>query len=137
MSLPLEIQEQKDKFECEKAIWVAENLQNDLGLSDKASEQWTAAEVNTILMCHLVSAKNGGTLFTFGRVEWESDSYRGIMRSRCYPFDLPGHRFHGMNLKVKIILSRCICRAMSCLWLIQSLVTGLLHNTSPFSVHGS
>jgi hypothetical protein len=53
----------------------------------------------------MVSAKNGGNLFTFGCVEWELEfvSYLGIMRSTCYPFELPGHRFHGMNLNVKII----------------------------------
>jgi hypothetical protein len=85
------------------ALWVAENMRNELGFPDKASEQWTAAELNTILKNHLVSVKNGGNLFTFGCVEWESESYRGILRSRCYPFDMPGHRFHGMNIKVIFI----------------------------------
>jgi hypothetical protein len=26
--------------------------------------------------------------------------YRGVMRARCFPFDMEGHRFHGKNIKV-------------------------------------
>ncbi len=38
-----------------------------------------------------------------GCVKWESDLCRGVMRARCYPFDTPKHRFHGMNPKVLYI----------------------------------
>jgi hypothetical protein len=42
-----------------------------------------------------------GFLTTFGCVEWESELFRGVMRARCYPFDMPKKRFHGFN-KVKL-----------------------------------
>jgi hypothetical protein len=44
-----------------------------------------------------------GVLTTFGCVEWESELCRGVMRARCYPFDIPKQRFHGMNPKVLYI----------------------------------
>ena len=57
------------------------------------------AELNHILQSHVVD----GTLTTFGCVEWESELCRGVMSARCYPFDMPKHRFHGMNPKVQYI----------------------------------
>jgi len=40
------------------------------------------------------------TMTTFGCVEWESELYRGVMRARCYPWNMPKHRFHKMNPQV-------------------------------------
>ena len=58
---------------------------------------WTPAELNHILQAHVVD----GSLTTFGCVEWESQLFRGVMRARCYPFDMPKRRFHGFNPKVR------------------------------------
>ena len=33
-------------------------------------------------------------------MEWQSQLFRGVMRARCYPFDMPMKRFHGFNPKV-------------------------------------
>jgi hypothetical protein len=82
--------------------WIGENLQDELGFADKADKRaaagsgWTPAELNHILQAHVVD----GALTTFGCVEWESDLYRGTMRARCYPFDMPKRRFHSFNPKV-------------------------------------
>ena len=87
------------------AEWIGENLQDELGFPDKADQRaepgsgWTPAELNHILQSHVVD----GALTTFGCVEWESELCRGVMRARCYPFDMPKRRFHGMNPKVKYI----------------------------------
>jgi hypothetical protein len=62
---------------------IGDNLQDELRLHDKADQR---AE-------HVVD----GALATFGCVEWESELCRGVMRARCYPFDIPKHCFHGMN----------------------------------------
>ena len=86
------------------AEWIGENLQDELGFPDKADQRaepgsgWTPAELNHILQSHVVD----GALSTFGCVDWESDLCRGVMRARCYPFDLPNHRFHGFNPKVLV-----------------------------------
>ena len=61
-----------------------------------ACSGWTPAELNNILQAHVVD----GALTTFGCVEWESDLFRGTMRARCYPFDMPKRRFHSLNTKV-------------------------------------
>ena len=87
------------------AEWIGENLQDEMGFPDKADQRaepgsgWTPAELNHILQAHVVD----GALSTFGCVEWESELCRGVMRARCYPFDMPKHRFHGMNPKVLYI----------------------------------
>ncbi len=84
---------------------IGENLQDELGFPDKAAQKaepgsgWTPAELNHILQSHVVD----GTLTTFGCVEWESELCKGVMRARCYPFDMPKHSFHGMNPKVQYI----------------------------------
>jgi hypothetical protein len=41
-----------------------------------------------------------GALTTFGCVEWQSQLFRGVMRARCYPFNLPKKRFHSFNPQV-------------------------------------
>jgi len=61
---------------------------------------WTPAELNSILQNHVVRNRAGGALTTFGCVEWESELYRGVMRARCYPWNMPKHRFHKMNPQV-------------------------------------
>ena len=84
------------------AEWIGENLQDELGFADKTDKRaaagsgWTPAELNNILQAHVVD----GALTTFGCVEWESDFFRGTMRARCYPFDMPKRRFHSLNTKV-------------------------------------
>ena len=60
----------------------------------------TPAELNSILQNHVVRDRNGCALTTFGCVEWESELYRGVMLARCYPWNMPKHRFHKMNPQV-------------------------------------
>ena len=82
--------------------WIGENMQDELGFANKAykwaasGSGWTPAELNNILQAHVVD----GALTTFGCVEWESELFRGTMRARCYPFDMPKRRFHSFNPKV-------------------------------------
>ncbi len=82
--------------------WIGENLQDELGFSNKADQMaepgsgWTPAELNHILQSHVVD----GTLTSFGCVEWESVLCRGVMGARCSPFDMSKHSFHGINPKV-------------------------------------
>ncbi len=84
------------------AEWIGENMQEELGFPDKADKRaepgtgWTPAELNRILQGHVVA----GELTTFGCVEWQSQLFRGVMRARCYPFDIPKKLFHGFNPKV-------------------------------------
>ena len=84
------------------AEWIGENMQEELGFPDKADKRaepgtgWTPAKLNRILHDHVVA----GELTTFGCVEWQSQLFRGVMRARCYPFDMPSKRFHGFNPKV-------------------------------------
>jgi len=77
-------------------------MQDELGFPDKADPRrgWTPAELNSILQNHVVRDRNGCALTTFGCVEWESELYRGVMRARCYPWNMPKHRFHKMNPQV-------------------------------------
>jgi hypothetical protein len=84
------------------AEWIANNLQDELGFPDKADPRrgWTPAELNSILQNHVVRNRAGCALTTFGCVEWESELYRGVMRARCYPWNMPKHRFHKMNPQV-------------------------------------
>jgi hypothetical protein len=96
---------------CKNAVtklaeWmIGENLQDELGFPDNTDQRaqpgsgWTPAELNHILQSHVVD----GALTTFGCVEWESELCRGVMRARCFPFDMPKHSFHGMNPKVLYI----------------------------------
>ncbi len=90
------------------AEWIGENLQDQLGFPDKSDPSksefqraepgtgWTPAEINPILTAHVVD----GALATFGCVEWESQQFRVVMRSRCYPFILPKKSLHSMNPQV-------------------------------------
>ena len=85
------------------AEWVAKNLADELGLPDSC-DQWTSEELNSILTRCLVSDRRGDNLHTFHSVEFESDLYRGVMRARCYPFNMAQHRFRGKNVKVRPLL---------------------------------
>jgi hypothetical protein len=101
------------------AEWIGENLQDQLGFQvpDKADQRaapgsgWTPAELNHILNAYVVDR----TLTTFGCVEWESQLFRGVMRARCYPFDLPKRRFHSFNPKVRTCIDMmyilCTCQS--------------------------
>ena len=86
--------------------WKGENLQDVLGFPDKADQRaepgsgWTPAELNHILTAHVMD----GAVTTFGCVEWESQLFRGVMRARCYPFNLPKRRFHSFNPQVHCTL---------------------------------
>ena len=67
-------------------------------------------DTDRILQDHVVA----GELTTFGCVEWQSQLFRGVMRARCYPFDMPTKRFqvHGFNPKVcnySLNVVVCVC----------------------------
>ena len=85
-------------------LWPGAAAGVALGFPDKADRraspgtEWTPDELNHIMQALVVD----GSLTTFGCVEWESEMFRGGMRSRCYPFKMPKHRFHGFNPQVYI-----------------------------------
>lgn len=84
------------------AEWIAENLGEQLEISEKCGDKWTVEELNNILVNNLVSTgPNGGQLRTFGTIQWECELYRGRPKARCYPFNLDGHRFRGKNPQVQ------------------------------------
>ena len=83
------------------AEYIGENLQDELGFPDKLdATKWSVAELNSILQTHVVCGRDCCALHTFGCLEWESELYRGVMRARCYPFNMRGHRFHGLKRQV-------------------------------------
>lgn len=98
---------------------IANKMQDELGFPDKADPRRgsTPAELNSILQNHVVRDRNGCSLTTFGCVEWESELYRGIMRARCYPWNMPGHRFHKMNPQV--------CKVVPCCPMYIHIYTGI------------
>jgi hypothetical protein len=63
------------------------------------ADGWTVGELNAILDNNLVPGTRGH-LRTFGCIQWESELFNGRPKARCYPFDLPGHRFRGKNPQV-------------------------------------
>jgi hypothetical protein len=63
------------------------------------SKPWSTATLNRILQTCIVSDSRGLNIHTFQTVEFESDLYRGVMRSRCYPLNMERHRFRGRNVK--------------------------------------
>ena len=81
------------------AEWLAKNMSDELNLPD-SDDEWSSAALNNILIHCLASNRRGENLHTFQCVEFESDWYRGVMRARCYPFDMETHRFYGRNVKV-------------------------------------
>ena len=84
------------------AEWIANNYSEELNvpLRPDPSKPWSAATLNRILQTSLVSDSRGINIHTFQTVEFESDLYRGVMRARCYPFNMERHRFRGRNVKV-------------------------------------
>ena len=80
--------------------WLANNMSEELNLPDPGDE-WSSEALNNILIHCLVSNRRGDNLHTFQCVEFESDLYRGVMRARCFLFDMENHRFYGKNVKVR------------------------------------
>ncbi len=83
------------------AEWLANNMSQELNLPDPGDE-WSSEALNNILIHCLVSNRRGDNLHTFQCVEFESDLHRGVMRARCFPFDMNEHRFYGKNVKVSL-----------------------------------
>ena len=84
------------------AEWIANNYAEDLNVPARPdpSQPWSTATLNRILQTCIVSDSRGLNIHTFQTIEFESDLYRGVMRARCYPFDMDRHRFRGKNVKV-------------------------------------
>ena len=84
------------------AEWIANNYAEELNvpLRPDPTQPWSTATLNRILQTCLVSDRKGNNIHTFQTVEFESDLYRGVMRARCYPFNMERHRFRGINVKV-------------------------------------
>jgi hypothetical protein len=81
------------------AEWVAKNKADELNLPD-FGDDFSSANMNRILTQYLVSNRKGDNLHSYHTVEFESDLYHGVMRARCYPFDMDEHQFRGKNIKV-------------------------------------
>ena len=76
-------------------------MQDALGFPGKQDPaKWSVSELNDIRHRHVEPDRNGCALHTSGCLEWESERYRGVMRARCYPFNIPKRRFHNMNPQV-------------------------------------
>ena len=84
------------------AEWIANNYAEELNVPPRPdpSQPWSTATLNRILQTCLVFDRKGNNIDTFQTVEFESDLYRGVMRARCYPFNMENHRFWGRNVKV-------------------------------------
>jgi hypothetical protein len=84
------------------AEWIANNYAEELNVPPRPdpSQPWSTATLNRILQTCLVFDRKGNNIDTFQTVEFESDLYRGVMRARCYPFNMVNHRFRGRNVKV-------------------------------------
>ena len=84
------------------AEWIANNYAEELNvpLRPDPTQPWSTATLNRILQTCLVSDRKGNNIHTFQTVEFESDLYRGVMRARCYPFNMERHQFRGRNVKV-------------------------------------
>ncbi len=81
--------------------WIGENCRMGWDFPTKLIRGQSLAVVGPmqswIIFCSLM------LLLVPWCVEWESELCRGVMRARCYPFDMPKHCFHGMNPKVLYI----------------------------------
>jgi hypothetical protein len=84
------------------AEWIAKNFSLELDLPP-SSDPCSSEILNRILTRCLISDRRGNNLRTFHCVEFESDLYRGIMRTRCYPFNMAQHQFRGKNVKVRSV----------------------------------
>ncbi len=58
---------------------------------------------------------------------------RGVMRARCYPFDMPKHHFHGMNPKVLHI--HCTNMYLHVIYIYIHVHNMYIHGTSIYNVH--
>ena len=74
------------------AEWIGANLCEELNIPDKEGTLWIAEELNTIITGNLVGGPHGH-LRTFGCIQWENELFNGRPKARCYPFNIPGHRF--------------------------------------------
>jgi hypothetical protein len=96
-------------------VWIAKNLADELNLPSRTGpgDTWSADDLNRILLRCFVADKRGNNLHRFNSLEFESDLYRGVMRARCYPFDMEEYRFHGKNILkyVSIITLIMVCIA--------------------------
>ena len=97
------------------AEWAGDNLGVQLGIPPKRSNNWTAQELNAILLNNIVEQRNGTHLGTFGCIQWESDLYIGRPKARCYPFDLPGHRYRGKTRQVCVKCNNLVIFPSCCL----------------------
>jgi hypothetical protein len=89
------------------AQWTGENMQEELRLQDRKDQQKrSVSELKTILFRHVVSDRNGCALHTLSCLKWESELYKGVMRARGYPFNMPGGQIH--NIKVRVYWARVI-----------------------------
>ena len=84
------------------AEWIANNYAEELNvpLRPDLSQLWSTVKINRILQTCLVSDRKGINIHTFQTVEFESDLYRGVMRARCYPFNMERQLFRGKTVKV-------------------------------------
>jgi hypothetical protein len=86
------------------AEWIGDNYGNTLGIPARIHQDgWQVGELNHILENNLVPGTKGH-LRTFGAIQWESELFNGRPKARCYPFDLPKHRFRGKTLKVYVMI---------------------------------
>lgn len=82
------------------AEWIGDNYGNALGIPARTHpDGWQVGELNNILENNLVPGTNGH-LRTFGAIQWESELFNGRPKARCYPFNLPKHRFRGKTVQV-------------------------------------
>ena len=83
-------------------------MQDELGFPDKLDpNKCRVAELkllNDILCRHVVPDRNGCAEHNFWCLEWESDLCQGVLRARCYPFNMPNRHLHIMNIKVGYML---------------------------------
>ncbi len=124
------------------AEWIANNYAEELNVLPRPdpSKPWSIAILNQILQTCIVSDSRGINIHTFQTVEFESDLYRGVMRARCYPFNMERHRFRGRNVKVG---GTCVVYNMymmliflvyTCTELIIMLTAGLFGNYPSLSI---
>ena len=96
------------------AAWIGNKYGQELGIPPMRGQKWTAGELNTILLHNMVPSTGGACqLGTFGCIEWESELYSGRPKARCYPFNLPGHRFWGRTRQV-------------CCWVISHMISYMI-----------
>lgn len=91
------------------AEWIGDNYGSELGIPQRRNaDGWTVGELNSILENNLVAGTTGH-LRTFGCIQWENEVYIGRPKARCYPFDMPKHRFRGANPQVLACAILALC----------------------------